>query len=205
MFLFLGHPAVWHGNLDIIVGNDDVPVKIQDRPNSPGKRTSMEVKKDYTPNEIDSVSTRQQIVSQTIVYSFLQRKRDPDLDSFLIPSIGVSYTEIIFFFFDCENDVLLKSPPMPLHNEDGTLNYELIVALWLVLNYKCFGSGLSDRLLLAPKANFFREAKDYLSVYKDNLTQGNVNSSVPPMRADPTRHPVAKFVKIAEFTFPNFF
>ena len=164
----------------------------------------MRLTKERTSNGIDSVFTRQQIISETIVFSFLQRKRHPDLNNFLIPCIGVSFTEVIFFFYDCENDVLLKSLPMSLHNEDGSLNYDLIIALWLVLNYKKLGSGLSERLHLAPKANFFKEAKDNLSVYRENLTQGDVNMAVQPVRANPTRHPQAKFVKLSEFTFPEF-
>jgi hypothetical protein len=54
--------------------------------------------------------------------------------------------------YDCENDVLLGSRAMDLF-EDEDFYVRIIIVLWLVLNYKLFGTGLIDEFK-NYKANF---------------------------------------------------
>ena len=110
--------------------------------------------------------------------------------------------EIVFFFYDCENDILLESKTFPL-KESKTINYDMIVSLWLALNYKFSGSGLSEQLKKAQKAEFFKETGEYLEVYRNNLSQGDINSTVPPPKTDPCRKPNAKFEPVTKFTWPD--
>ena len=113
-----------------------------------------------------------QMLAETIVFSFLQKRKHPNYEHFVIPCIRIPSSKVVFCFYDSENDVLLRSKCMNLYVRTKS-KYELIpetiLALWLVLNYKHLGSGLSDTLLKAPKANFFQLAGDTLDVYKNEL------------------------------------
>ena len=57
--------------------------------------------------------SREQIMAQCIVFSFLQKKLHPDYVNHLIPSIGIARHRLVMFFYDCDNDVLQESSEMP--------------------------------------------------------------------------------------------
>lgn len=59
---------MWHGNLDIIINNDLAVEPIEDPPESPGGKSAVEVKMKT------ALRKNPQIISQTIVFSFLQKK-----------------------------------------------------------------------------------------------------------------------------------
>lgn len=87
-----------------------------------------------------------QIMAETIVFSFLQHKQNfRKLKNYLIPGIGIISQTLIIFMYDCESDVLLSSCLMPFFNKAGIIPSSVMV-LWLVLNYKPFGTGLIDEI-----------------------------------------------------------
>lgn len=91
--------------------------------------------------------SREQIMAQCIVFSFLQKKLHPDYVNHLIPSIGIARDRLVVFFYDCDNDVLLESSEMPFITSQGGLVKSTFLALWLVLNFKYFCSGITKGMV----------------------------------------------------------
>ena len=118
----------------------------------------------------------EQIIAQTIVFSFLQRKSHPERENFLTPCSS----ELLVMLYDSENDVLLESSCIPLFREVRTgceFSYIAILVSWLTVNYKFLCTGLPDELKKI-KSNFFVLAKPKIEVYQENLKFGSVYS--PP-------------------------
>lgn len=186
-YILTGNPQTWHGYIDIIAADVPVTVEIRDSVRSGGR----EVK--YS-SKLDSYSTKQQMLSQSIVFSFLQKTRHPELETSLIPLIGVSIEEVMFIFYDCVNDVLLQTQPLDLTMDDSY--YSSVIALWFVLNYKCLCSGLSEDLKHAPKANFFKLAKNKLHTFETGLSFGDVDNGYDPRTPNPSLVDGAKFIPL---------
>ena len=162
---------MWHGNLDIIINNDLAVEPIEDPPESPGGKSAVEVKMKT------SLRKNPQIISQTIVFSFLQKKRHPDRENFLIPCIGVGNSELIVMFYDSEHDVLLESSSVPLFENlySCEFSYSSILACWLTVNYTILCTGLVEEFKNC-KSNFFTHASEKINIYEEKLKFQNVNS-----------------------------
>jgi hypothetical protein len=132
---------------------------------------------------VEELEFRSQTLAQSIVFSFLQKKMHPHLENFLIPCLAASRKEIKIYFYDSKHDILLESRGIPLLvNIPGLkckpLNFEAILAAWMVLNYKFLCSGPHESLLQAPKANFFKKAESCLKIYENELSFKNVGSQL---------------------------
>lgn len=186
---------MWHGNLDIIINNDLAvePLDEQpDTPKTPGGKSPVEVKLKAT------LMKNPQIIAQTIVFSFLQKKRHPDRDQFLTPCIGIGNSELIIMLYDSEHDVLLESSTIPLFENEFSceFSYCAILVCWLTVNYKYFCSGLVEKYKMF-KSNFFNIAREKINVYEEKLQFQNVNSSNfpelklinPPVKVKPDVSP----------------
>lgn len=95
----IGNAEVWHGDLDIILNSDLAVASLDEQPDSLDGKSKL--KNHWQGNP--------QIIAQTIVFSFLQKKYHPEQDNFLTPCIGIGRTELIVMFYDAEHDVLLES------------------------------------------------------------------------------------------------
>ena len=164
---------MWHGNVDIIMGpHSEILVHASGDPSDADDEDSLssfEVEDDSTLS--DNIP---QIISETIVFAFLKKKENPSFDNYLIPTAGVSKRDILFYFYDPEYDILLESAPFKLFEstcESGIISYPTILALWFVLNYKTFCTGITEAML---ERNF---TADFLSglnreiktIYMDKL------------------------------------
>ncbi|XP_021357355.1 uncharacterized protein LOC110452921 [Mizuhopecten yessoensis] len=113
-----GNAQVWHGNMDIIV-NYEVPIVVgtppKENPDSPESKSPVEVNLNIT-----GLSRNHEIMAKTIVFSYLQKYRHPESDNFLCPCIGVTFTDLIIFFYDSEHDILLERSVVPLHSPKDT-------------------------------------------------------------------------------------
>lgn len=165
---------VWHGNLDIIINSDLAVEPLDENPDSPGGKSAVEVKLK------NCLQRNPQIIAQTIVFSFLQKKKHPERSNFLTPCIGIGSTELIVMLYDSEHDVLLESSSVPLFENECLLEFSLqaILVCWLTVNYKYFCSGLPEEYK-KQKSNFFVHAKEKIHIYEDKLTLGNVGNSQP--------------------------
>ncbi|XP_045166356.2 uncharacterized protein LOC123529858 isoform X2 [Mercenaria mercenaria] len=133
----------WHGNTDIIFEGADVQVACmrdeEDQDDLSVSSMEMEAS-DFNFKDF------KQIVAQTIVFSFLQKKTCGNkLKNSLIPGIGMSKKKLIVVFYDAENDILLSTKPILLFG-DKEIVYSALVFLWLTLNYKEFCTGIPDAL-----------------------------------------------------------
>ena len=110
-----------------------------------------------------------QLIAQTIVFSFLQHKYNKsDLKNFLVPAIGISTSRVYVNLYDCENDIFLSSEKN-LKLLGKKLYDEIVVLLWLTLNYKDFCTGITEDMK-SCKADFHKRVDDdLLSEYRDNV------------------------------------
>lgn len=104
-------------------------------------------------------------MAQTIVFSFLQKKNHPELESFLIPTIAMSKTQVAICLYDSQYDIFLETPCLDLLN--GTfLNEVTVVVFWLALNYRYCCSGVPDEIIKTDfKADFFKCVGPLLDKY----------------------------------------
>lgn len=107
---------------------------------SNGKRNIIEVKRSMSqPNIAD------QAVAETIVFSFLQKTKHPDI---FIPNILFSPREFRIIMYDSEKDILICSQPLDLFKCTTTstlyLDSTSIIILWMVLHYELFSSNLQS-------------------------------------------------------------
>ncbi|XP_069139915.1 uncharacterized protein [Argopecten irradians] len=168
-----GNKRVWHGNVDIIV-NDEVIVEVtEDICISPGGKSPVDVKL-----KTSSLSRNTQIIAQTIVFSFLKKKRHPERSNFLTPCIGVTGSDLVIYFYDSEHDILLESNAIPLFTPDsvtGGINLTAVVVTWLVVNHKYLCDGLNHvDDLKTKKSGFFDQVQTKLNVYENELQMGDV-------------------------------
>lgn len=121
-FCIVGSPEVWHGNVDAMM---DTSIKFV-------KEKAYDCASDGYGNEseiVDLKSDREQIIAQSIVSSFYQKRINPDYINHMIPSIRISKDKIVVYFYDCINDVLLESSEMPYPTAQGDLVKTTIVTL----------------------------------------------------------------------------
>lgn len=142
--LFSGNSEVWHGNVDILLGSHpDVPVYVKDSGPDVDESSSSFEEKDNS----DLINDMSQIIAETIVFAFLQKKYNPAFENYLIPTVGVSKREILFYLYDPEHDILLESPPFNIFQyQSSRLSYPTVLALWFILNYKTFCTGITKAM-----------------------------------------------------------
>ena len=164
---------MWHGNVDILMGpHPEVVVHISDDPCDDDAEDNL-----YSCEVNDSsalINDIPQIISETIVFAFLQKKDNPAFENYLIPTIGISKREILFYMYDPEYDILLESAPFKIFEstwENSTLSYPTILALWFVLNYKTFCTGITEAMRDRTfTADFLSGAKNEIqTIYKEKL------------------------------------
>ena len=163
MDALIGRPSV----IDLAVTVLD-PEDISQDSDSQGFRSSIEVKQDF--NNADK--PHHQILSETIVFSLLQKRMNPSGIS-LIPTIGISGKELVVYFYDSVKDVLLQSRGISF-KEKGEIQITAILVAWLVVNYKYLCDGHTESLNNTPKANFFALCQDKEDIYKNRLRHGAV-------------------------------
>lgn len=142
--IFLGNVYAWHGSIDILMGSNSVALKVAGEPedSTEGDTLSFEVK-----DSQDLTSFFSQIISQAIVFAFVQKKYNPEYEIFLTPTIAISRNDVLFYFYDPENDILLESAPFSLFvSYRNELAYVTILALWLAINHKYFCTGVTNSM-----------------------------------------------------------
>ena len=111
-----------------------------------------------------------QILAQTIVFSFLQQKLNKGkLQNYLIPGIGITSKYLMVCFFDTENDVLLESKPVELF-EGKSIRTLAVLFLWLTLNYRLFSTGITHEMK-EKRSDFIKKLGDDLHIYKDEVSR----------------------------------
>ena len=150
--------------MDILVGH--LPIILSpEEPEVRNESSSVEVKSQGKLIDIED-----QILAQTIVYSFLQRNKHPEYKTFLAPCIGISKEQFVFYFYDSEHDFLLESTCFDLHGGKGNIQISTVLAVWLTLNYKYLCSGITVAIKESGyTADFENFGKDKMELYKKHL------------------------------------
>ncbi|XP_033736257.1 uncharacterized protein LOC117324484 [Pecten maximus] len=168
----IGNEDVWHGNLDIIL-NQELGISHSEKESS-SCRAELSM---ATSKKSSHLSRNDQIIAETVVFSFLQQQCHPESAHFLCPCIGVANTALVFYFHDSEHDILLESSRIPLLDSELEINLLAIISSWLVVNYKYLSSGLPESLKGSENAGFFCQAKEKIETYRSNLKFGNIDCS----------------------------
>ncbi|XP_060554711.1 uncharacterized protein LOC132715679 isoform X2 [Ruditapes philippinarum] len=140
----IGYPSVWHGDLDLILGSE-VPITVaeeEDEEICEGNKSSFEVKLSHE----FPAKYRDQLIAQTIVFSFLEKKEKTTYENYLIPSIGIAKDQFVIFLYDSEHDILLESKVIKLWAPTGRLYQSALLALWLGINYSLTCSGVTEHM-----------------------------------------------------------
>ena len=164
---------MWHGNVQVLLGShSDVVVHAKDSDdttdtNENGSLSSFEVE-----DNSDLINDRSQIIAETIVFAFLQKKNNPAFENYLIPTIGISKKHILFYLYDPEHDILLESPPFNIfQSQSSRLSYPTVLALWFTVNYKMFCTGITRAMKERNfTADFLSQVDDETKIiYKEHL------------------------------------
>jgi hypothetical protein len=139
-----------------------------------------------------------QAIAQTIVFSYIQRKRNPNLQNYLIPNIFISPYHFRILMYDSLNDILICSVKLPIFQDKekpDKLCLESIVFLWIVLHYRLFCVGINTTELLNSgsikdlsdiQSNFRERAREKFRLYEESSEIG-----------------ISRFLPISEETLPS--
>lgn len=129
----------------------------------------IEVKK-VIPDEL-----LQQALAQTIVFSWIQRKRHPERSNHMVPNIVISPKQFKIMMYDAGKDVFLVSTFIDLFTDEKCtkLSSNAVIVLWMVLHNRLFCTGFDSRvdssLLEKLKSDFITIVDDKLGTYSDSL------------------------------------
>ena len=99
---------------------------------SPGDKTVVEVKRRGLTGVLN------QLVAQTVVFSYTMGNRHPDLNP-MVPGIAINAQEYKIVLFDHVNDLLLITRALPYKKfESSAMDDAGILLLWVVLNHRKF-------------------------------------------------------------------
>ncbi|VDI32471.1 Hypothetical predicted protein [Mytilus galloprovincialis] len=158
----------WHGKSDILINN--VSVHLANVEDDSFKVGSSAVSSSESSPETKTSNHQEQVLAQSIVFSFLQRKENRNNLKHLVPTIGISKKKIVIYFYDSEEDVLLGTTELDLFGYKSTICYDTIVILWLTLNYDIFCTGITDSMKNC-KAEFFTRVGSFLENYRNDVTR----------------------------------
>ena len=158
---------------------------IKPKPEATNPVNSLEISTQFSPEN------EAQLKAQTITFSPLPVKfNESKLRNNLVPGLGISTRYMLAYFYDSENDVLLRSDDLLLLDKEVV--YKTVIFLWLTLNYKLFCSGLTEEMK-AFKAGFF----DVIDIkeFTDNIERPlHIKSSEDEAnKPKPSQNPACKF------------
>lgn len=117
----------------------------------------------------------QQALAQTIVFSWIQRKRHPTRSNHMVPNIVISPKQFKIMMYDAEKDVFLVSTFIDLFTDEKytKLSSNAVIVLWMVLHNRTFctgfDSGVDSTQLEKLKSDFITIVDDKLETYSDSL------------------------------------
>ncbi|CAC5409471.1 unnamed protein product [Mytilus coruscus] len=166
----IGNVNAWHGFIDVLSdpgSPESVDVVVA---NSDDDEDETDDINSFTNGkEEDVIGSEDQAVAQTIVFSFIQRKRHPTLCS-LIPNILISSSYFRIIMYDSVHDILLCTALIPLFatKEKKKLIPTSVVILWMVLHHRQFCEEIKTNMiddLDNIKLNFKEQANDKYDLY----------------------------------------
>ena len=152
---------------------------------SPGDKTVVEVKRRGLTGVLN------QLVAQTVVFSYTMGNRHPDLNP-MVPGIAINAQEYKIVLFDHVNDLLLITRALPYKKfESSDMDDAGILLLWVVLNHRKFMLSFqtSRNSLDHIKSHFPAVAGYHMEFFKGHLSYTRDAASVKgiPEGDGPTR------------------
>ena len=171
--------------MDNCTGEDTVPTAVL--PHDPAEDPVPEVldadtEEDSATEDLSQVEVKSgglkshlsQIVAQTIVFSFHQKKHFPMLH--FVPFIAVSENAMQFHFYDSEKDLYFVTAELELFDIYGSLHLNTVLITWLVLNHRLFMSEGTEEMKRGTKSfGFHSFAKDKLNLYRHDIEMGSLH------------------------------
>ena len=151
-----------------VTSDEDEEDDTHDYPDEPDSPMANEISSNYE-------SFFEQMVSETIVFSFLQKNLQPKGSSnYMIPTIGITREDVYIFMYDHKHDILLESTELKLrtrHFGQSVLSLSTVLAVWLAINYKYFCSGTTDEMKAQSYTADFKEciAPAVYKVYQNEI------------------------------------
>ena len=158
----------WLGRTDILI-EDTLPVKVCTDVDdfTDGQPETKSVSSTDIEDKF-SINGQRQLLAQTIVFSFIQHKYNRQkMQNCLVPGIGIGTKNLLIYFYDSENDLLVGSTYLETFLSDY-LAVENVVFLWLTLNYRHFCSG-PDELMNKYPSGFVKLAGDHIEKYRNEV------------------------------------
>ncbi|KAK3090966.1 hypothetical protein FSP39_016095 [Pinctada imbricata] len=220
----IGDERAWHGFIDILFSSHPVGVLAADHHSHKGEETEDE--KSYisessssdwlsdgdssdsdSDNEQDfhgvktlcDVAAENQVIAQTIVFSYIQKKRHPDFRNFLIPNLLITPYHFTVLMYDSKNDILISSAPIPFfvdNNKAEELRITSIVFLWMVLHYRTFCEGIDVEEIIKNQtikdvreiqSKFQERAREKFPFYEESASKIEIAKFTPtPVERLPT-------------------
>ena len=163
LLFFAGLLDGWLGRTDILI-EDVLPVKVcTDTDDIPDEKLETQ-----SVSSVEIKTGERQLLAQTIVFSFIQHKYNRQkMKNCLVPGIGIDSKNLLVYFYDSENDLLLGSTYLETFLNDY-LAVENVVFLWLTLNYRHFCSG-PDELMKKYPSGFVKLAGEHIEKYRNEV------------------------------------
>jgi hypothetical protein len=182
IYVITGNSRTLYGRFDVLVGKGVSKNEVGAKVVLPihQEDSDLEDENDSSNEDLSQIKVKSddlqfhlsQIVAQTIVFSFHQRKHYP---LYLLPSIGVSKHAIQFHFYDAREDLYFASYNLPLFYTTNELNMTVVLATWLVLNHSFFTPKPSKSMLEEGKFGFHSLAQENLFRYRNEICMGSAS------------------------------
>ena len=156
--LGMGHRFSWHGWPDMVAGETppaagNTPIVLATTDKAEEESTESEPESESEADSRDVEQSQEavvevkrrgltgvlnQLVAQTVVFSYTMGNRHPDLNS-MVPGIAINAQEYKIVLFDHVNDLLLITRALPYKKfESSDMDDAGILLLWVVLNHRKF-------------------------------------------------------------------
>lgn len=170
-FVFSGAPQLWHGELDILGGNDttgitSVATSAADQDSEQEDTDDNESPRDCeSPGDTNDMTKCNicQILSRAIVFGWTEFNRQRDFSPY-IPSIMIDSSKFMFVLYNPQTDTLLTF--------EGFIHYYPfedyfgLITLWVILNHRLFFIKHSIDDTVIPPCGFKRVMTEDLFKYE---------------------------------------
>ncbi|XP_062601299.1 uncharacterized protein LOC134263017 isoform X2 [Saccostrea cucullata] len=195
----IGEESAWHGFPDIICSSQSAAV-VSRSESQVDEKDCQEEERTFCETRVNSnQGVENQIISQTIVFSFIQRKLYPHLQNSLIPNLLISPRHYRILMYDSLNDILICSVKLPIFQDKDKprkLNIASIVFLWMVLHYRLFCVGIDVKAILENES--IKDIKEIQSQFPDRA------GDKFPLYTGCCRIGVSQFPPVSEEDLPSY-
>lgn len=171
LYVFAGNDEVWHGSLDIIIGDMAYFAVVK-----PDEEDSSKIDSAFEGNTMRMNECLQQYIAESITLAFL--------DKGLTPLTVLSQSVVKLFFYDEKTDLLFESSEISLLDENDEFHVTSVLILWFVINYRQFCLGVQSWHVETGFTADFRllVTGDALQIYEKQMKRGHCRHAKTDIR-----------------------